>query len=107
VKTCFFVDGFNLYHAIDSARSLHKYKWLNLRSLAELFLRRDDYLSKVYYFTSLATWDQEKMRKHMLYMDALKTVGVDIILGEFRRNRSNASLAAAKFFLLTPKRKLM
>ena len=33
-RSMFFVDGFNLYHALDSETRYHKYKWLNLRALA-------------------------------------------------------------------------
>lgn len=84
MKVCFFVDGFNLYHSLDAHAYLRKYKWLNLRRLAELFLKSDDKLNKVYYFSALATWNQDKTKRHLTYIDALKSVGVEIVLGNFR-----------------------
>ena len=98
MKTCFFVDGFNLYHAINASESLHKYKWLNLRRLAELFLKSDDTLEKVYYFSALATWDQNKMQRHQTYIEALKSVGVEVILGEFRRKSVKCQATCRRFF---------
>lgn len=29
-RPIFFVDGFNMYHALDEAPAFHKYKWLDL-----------------------------------------------------------------------------
>ena len=98
MKVCYFVDGFNLYHAIKAQKHLQKYKWLNLRRLAELFLKSDDKLQKVYYFSALATWNQDKMKKHRVYIEALKSMGVEIILGEFRRKEVKCLAACRKIF---------
>ena len=84
-KVAFFFDGFNLYHALDSKTFYHKYKWLDLRSLAEKFVTKQDNIEHVLYFTALATWDQNKVKNHKLYIKALESKGVEIIYGEFRR----------------------
>ncbi|HTZ32158.1 MAG TPA: hypothetical protein VMH31_06855 [Methylomirabilota bacterium] len=53
-KIAFFVDGFNLYHALDYTESgpdhhrFRKYKWLNLRALAGLFVGPLDSLEAVF-----------------------------------------------------------
>jgi hypothetical protein len=39
-RVIFFIDGFNLYHALDVNLNYHKYKWLDLSKLASLFLTR-------------------------------------------------------------------
>ncbi len=83
-KVIAFIDGFNLYHALDDKKSYHKYKWLNLVKLSKCFLPKDSNLVKVYYFTSLATWNNEKKDRHNVYIEALKSEGVEIILGRFQ-----------------------
>jgi len=37
----------------------------------------------VYYFSAIATWRPDKAKKHLLYIHALRTVGVKDILGKF------------------------
>jgi hypothetical protein len=50
----FFIDGFNVYHALERKASYHKYKWLDYSKLASLFVRRQDKIVEVLYFTALA-----------------------------------------------------
>ena len=90
-KIVFFIDGFNLYHALDYFQAgpdhdrFRKYKWLNLKKLASLFVGRLDTLEKVLYFTALATWDANKMARHKLFIRAQENEGVSIVYGEFKR----------------------
>ncbi len=84
-KAAFFIDGFNLYHAIDHSFNHHNYKWLNLRSLSEKFLNSGDELGQVCYFTAYCTWDRDKLLRHKKYVKALSSKGVDIVLGRFQR----------------------
>ena len=60
MKACVFVDGFNLFHAIDCNRNFHKYKWLDLKKLAQAFLPHTDQLVDVYYFTTNALLPSEE-----------------------------------------------
>ena len=86
----FYVDGFNLYHAINDRRNpagepaYKKYKWLDLVALCKMYLQKDQILKDVYYFTALATWNERKVNKHQVYIRALKAVGVKIIYGRFQ-----------------------
>jgi uncharacterized LabA/DUF88 family protein len=90
-KICFFVDGFNLYHALDYFRDgpdhykYRKYKWLNLSKLASLFVGRLDTLEQVSLFTAFATWDPDKVARHKLFLRANENVGVKVVLGEFKK----------------------
>jgi uncharacterized LabA/DUF88 family protein len=84
-KVAVFVDGFNLYHAIDAKASLRKYKWLNLKKLAACFLKSDEQINEVYYFTALVPWDNVKKARHELYIKALENEGVKTVYGAFRR----------------------
>jgi len=82
-RVSFLIDGFNFYHALNNDR-LRCFKWLNLRKLAELYLRKQDTLSNVFYFTALATWNPDKVRRHKLFIRAQESFGVKTIYGEFR-----------------------
>lgn len=81
-RTIVYVDGFNLYHAIDKL-GLPELKWLDLRTLADGLLRPGEVLSAVKYFSAFATW-RPSHTKHRVYVEALRTRGVDVILGQFK-----------------------
>jgi uncharacterized LabA/DUF88 family protein len=83
-RISFFIDGFNLYHSLDSNTSYHKYKWLNLDKLARCFVTSRDKIEKRFYFTTYATWDQAKLERHQKYVRALQSVGIDVVFGAFR-----------------------
>lgn len=83
-RGAFFVDGFNLYHALQANPAYAKYKWLNLDALAKAFMRTDQQVSRVYYFTAYATWDPGKMARHQALVRALESVGVEVIMGRFK-----------------------
>ena len=83
-RVSFFVDGFNLYHALDNNR-FRQFKWLNLRRLAELYLRKQDALSDIFYFTALVTWAPDKVQRHKHYIRVLESLGVKPIYGKFRK----------------------
>lgn len=88
-RVIFLIDGFNLYHAIcDSAQCISPrfrgYKWVNLRKLAECYVRSKDKIRGVYYFTALPPWDEAKRDRHKLYIKAQTQYGVKTIFGKFR-----------------------
>ncbi len=56
-----FIDGFNVYHALEHDAKYHKYKWLDYSKLASLFVRRQDQIVDVLYFTALATGTFRKL----------------------------------------------
>jgi hypothetical protein len=39
-RILFFVDGFNVYHALDEEPKYHKYKWLDYSTLARRFISK-------------------------------------------------------------------
>ena len=80
-----FVDGFNLFHALDANPDFHKFKWLNLSKLARSFVKQEDEIAAVFYFTAYATWAPQKVEKHKNYVRALELEGVKPVFGEFRR----------------------
>jgi len=83
-RIAFFIDGFNVYHALVDGK-LGRYKWLDYRRLSSLFVRSSDQIVDVLYFTAYTTWDTAKMERHQCYVQALRAAGVRIVLGEFKR----------------------
>jgi hypothetical protein len=41
-RIIFLIDGFNVYHALDSEPKYHKYKWLDYSALAKCFVSPKD-----------------------------------------------------------------
>jgi len=87
-KTACYIDGFNLYHAID-ALGIQHLKWLNLWALAETFLRPEDSLARVVYFSALMMWEPGKVRRHKEYIAALQSVGVEPVLSKFLKSKKH------------------
>lgn len=102
-KVAFFIDGFNLYHALDYFESgpdhykYRKYKWLNLYKLASLYVGRLDKLEQVILFTAFATWDPSKVARHKLFIRANESVGVSVVYGEFKRKDKLCRLCRRRY----------
>lgn len=83
MRTIFFFDGFNLYHEMDKRKAWHKYKWLDMRKLANRIVRKGHEVRQVLYFSAYCTWDNFKEDRHRKYIQALNKHGVQTILGKF------------------------
>jgi uncharacterized LabA/DUF88 family protein len=88
-RVFFYVDGFNLYYRRlenDSAN-----KWLNVRKLAERLTAQIGTIEQIKYFTAKVDSDSDapspKQKRQMLYWDALRSVGVEIIEGHIESKR--------------------
>jgi uncharacterized LabA/DUF88 family protein len=79
-----YVDGFNLYHAIESLRR-PDLKWLNMKALATSFLKPGERLDRVTFFTAVLNWDREKQQRHRNYIAALEAVGVTVVTSSFKK----------------------
>jgi uncharacterized LabA/DUF88 family protein len=84
-----FVDGLNLYHAIDSLQrqELH---WVDLRTLSKVFFNsRFEQLTDVFYFSAYAQHIAENFQKcQKAYLKALELTAVKPVLGHFKeKNR--------------------
>ena len=80
-----FVDGFNLYHAIDRLKR-HELKWLDLKTLSRVFLNSNfEQLIQVFYFSAYAThMGKSAQKRQEAYLRALKLTTVKPILGHFK-----------------------
>ena len=65
-RVSFFIDGFNVYHALDDYKSFHKYKWLDYSALAKCFVSSKEIITDIFYFTAYAEWDLDKKARHQL-----------------------------------------
>ena len=93
-----FIDGFNLYHAIDDLRPRQEHlKWVNLSRLASAFIKpSQENLTAVFYFTAYANWRPAAKSRHEQYVKANRYFGVTPILGHFKKkdqscNKCNAT----------------
>jgi uncharacterized LabA/DUF88 family protein len=89
LRAALYVDGFNLYHALDDLRD-HRLKWLSLHALGQTIIRRKtETLDKVVYFSAYAHFrsvrDPSVVARHRDYIAALQSTGVEIVLGNFKR----------------------
>ena len=95
-----FIDGFNLYHAIDNLRDeqhnqLEHLKWLDLRSLASAFLPPSTHeICKVLYYSAYATWRPDAYKRHREYVTALEARGVTAVMGRFKEKNERCNKCA-------------
>ncbi len=91
-KTIFLIDGFNLYHSILDAVKQNKLpsscKWLNLKSLCNSYLHligNNAQIADIFYFTSYTKHFKDKIKRHKTFVKALKSVGIKIVFGKFKK----------------------
>src|ERR1051325_2075251 len=81
---CFYIDGFNLYHALVRFHD-DRVKWLDLSSLAKrLISPATETITGIYYFSAYADWLAGPMARHREYVKALRATGVDCFMGHFK-----------------------
>src|ERR1035437_1863286 len=80
-----YVDGFNLYFGMLQANFEH-YKWLNITQLIHSFLKPDQTLVDIKYFTSRVANNPDKQKRQTTFLEAQETTGVKIFNGRFQIN---------------------
>ena len=87
-RVIFFIDGFNLYHAIKSLQANHL-KWLDLKTLCQNFAPSPQFtIENIHYFSAYATWLLGAFHRHKIYLQALRSTGVVPVLGKFKKKDS-------------------
>ena len=76
------IDEFNLYHSLADNPTYSKYKWLNIRALLEMYVQPKQ-LKGLCYFTSLTTWNPDKMSWHKVLIRAFEHVGANSMVTRF------------------------
>jgi hypothetical protein len=82
MRVAAFVDGFNLYHAINDL-GRPDLKWVDLWKLCAVFAPGPD-LVAVHYFSAYATWRPNSFARHRALVAALHATGVQPVLGRFK-----------------------
>lgn len=84
-RAALYIDGFNLYHAIDDLAQPHL-KWLNYWKLGEIIIpKQTEELVRVTYCTAYYPGDPKKKWRHEQVIGAQKVFGVDVVLGHYVR----------------------
>ena len=82
-RIAFYIDGFNLYHAIKNLNR-PALKWLDLRAVCENFIDpQEQEIKSIYYFSAMSTHRSEGLKRQEQYIRALKHTGVNVVLGKF------------------------
>lgn len=81
-RAALYVDGFNMYHALDDLGEAHL-KWLNLKRLAEHIVPSQDTVTEVVYCTAYTPSDSNKRWRHQQYLNALELTGVRCEMGHY------------------------
>lgn len=90
IRVACYIDGFNLYHALDdmsraTRRADNHLKWVNLRPLMEVFTDKSVHtIVAIKYFSAYATWKPGPHARHLQYVAALEHHGIEVILGRFK-----------------------
>ena len=75
IRATFFIDGFNLYHAVKRLNGPHL-KWLDLRALMNRQIQpQSEKIANVYYFSAYAHWWAHRKARHEAYVAALESTG--------------------------------
>ena len=82
-----YVDGFNLYRGMTDRYK--DTKWLNLYSLSLSFLKHNQMLNDVNFYTARIKKNPEKQRRQKVYLQALEANGVKIIEGQYQAHRES------------------
>ena len=91
IRICCYIDGFNVYHAMDDMNrarrgAINYLKWLDLRALMGKFIDPAVHeIVDIYYFSAYMTWHPDRAARHEAYVDALKHIGIKPIMGRFKR----------------------
>jgi uncharacterized LabA/DUF88 family protein len=94
MRVACYIDGFNLYHAIDDLQKPHL-KWLDVNALAQSICRRQEQLVKVAYFSAYATWLPAKYARHRQYVAAIQQRGVECHMARFNEKRAKCNSCGA------------
>lgn len=78
-----YVDGSNLYFGMIDA-GFRNCKWLNVDKLIRSFLRSNQELVEIKYFTSRITHNPPKQKRQTTYLEALESTGVNLIYGSYQ-----------------------
>jgi uncharacterized LabA/DUF88 family protein len=84
VRAHVYIDGFNLYHAIDNSRKNHL-KWYNPLLVGRGLVPSSDTLELVSFYTAPANWSFSKNLRYKQYKSAIESYGVRVVESNFKK----------------------
>ena len=96
MRVACYIDGFNLYHAIDDLRKPHL-KWIDVWDLAQSLCRPGETLIKTAYFSAYATWLPDKYARHRQYVAAIQHRGAECHMARFTEKNTRCNACGARW----------
>lgn len=98
-KITILVDGYNLYHAIDSLNKPHL-KWINPKQICRFFIQsKIEKINKVKFFTAFPKHKSlETQQRYQAFIGALKHFDIEVIEGKFKKKIVKYKDENGKFF---------
>ena len=82
-KVIVYVDGFNFYYGLKSERRWQRYYWLDIVGLFEKFMRKDQELVLVKYFSARPTDKDKNSRQYAFFQANKENPKFKLILGKY------------------------
>lgn len=99
LRASFYVDGFNLYHAINDLGDPHL-KWVDLKKLCGMLLNhRRETLETVYWCSAIHHQHSPKRDRHRTYRRAIESTGVKSLLGHFVEEQHTCKASCRRDYL--------
>lgn len=83
-RIAFFIDSFNMYHALRG-KKYHKYKWLDYSRLCQCYVKKRDTITNIQFFTAYIPYSTEKLIRQRKLVRALESKGVEIVQGVYKK----------------------
>jgi hypothetical protein len=98
-RAAFYIDGFNLYHAIDELKKPHL-KWLNLWKLCEaLIVTGQETVVSVHWCSAEHAQHSDKRLRARAYRKALEATGVTPLMGHFAQETRKCKATCGENYL--------
>lgn len=97
LRASFFIDGFNLYHALKRLDGQHL-KWVDLAKLMRRQIApQSEMIADIFYFSAYAHWLPQQRARHEQYVAALRATGITVILGQFKDKPRSCQACGARW----------
>lgn len=96
MHTAFLIDGFNFYHSLKNFE--RRLRWFNYYEYCLHFMRSTDTLQSITYFTALAHWLPDGVRRHEVFIEACAAMGIRVVLGKFKEKTFRCPHCAKDIF---------
>ncbi|MCW5713966.1 MAG: NYN domain-containing protein [Bauldia sp.] len=96
MRVACYVDGFNLYHAVNELAKPHL-KWVDIHAVAASLCRPGETLVKVAYFSAYATWLPGSYARHREYVAALRNSGVECHIARFSEKEASCKHCGSRW----------